>query len=90
MPGETHVPIDQETDIVTARQKGRELAALSGLSKTEQTLIATAISEVVAATLARAVGREIHLQYNEVFDRNERGRDAVDKARSIHRKLWGL
>jgi len=50
----------------------------------------TAISEVVAATLARAVGREIHLQYNEVFDRNERGRDAVDKARSIHRKLWGL
>ena len=40
------VPIEHEADIVLARQKGRELAAASGLSRTEQTLIATAISEV--------------------------------------------
>jgi len=46
MATETLVPIEHEGDIVTARQKGRELAAASGLSTTEQTLIATAISEI--------------------------------------------
>jgi serine/threonine-protein kinase RsbT len=46
MPAETCVSIENEADIVTARQKGRELAAASGLSTTEQTLVATAISEV--------------------------------------------
>jgi serine/threonine-protein kinase RsbT len=46
MSGETRVPIEHEGDIVAARQRGRELAAASGLSTTEQTLIATAISEV--------------------------------------------
>jgi serine/threonine-protein kinase RsbT len=40
------VPIEQELDIVTARQKGRELAIALGFSTTEQTLLATAISEV--------------------------------------------
>ena len=44
--GETHVPIENEGDIVTARQEGRRLAAGRGFSVTEQTLIATAISEV--------------------------------------------
>jgi serine/threonine-protein kinase RsbT len=61
MSGETHVPIDQETDIVTARQKGRELAALSGLSKTEQTLIATAISEVARNIVVYAQRGEVIL-----------------------------
>ena len=36
----------RDVDIVTARQKGREIAAASGFSGTDQTLIATAISEV--------------------------------------------
>jgi serine/threonine-protein kinase RsbT len=44
---EVCIPIDSEIDIVTARQKGREMAARLGFSNTEQTLIATAISEVV-------------------------------------------
>ena len=61
MPGETHVPIDQETDIVTARQKGRELAAQTGLSKTEQTLIATAISEVARNIVVYAQRGEVIL-----------------------------
>ena len=43
---EIRVPIDRELDIVTARQAGRELAAQTGFSLTDQTLIATAISEV--------------------------------------------
>jgi serine/threonine-protein kinase RsbT len=43
---ETLVPIESEADIVLARQKGRELAAACGFGSTDQTLIATAISEV--------------------------------------------
>src|SRR5260221_904473 len=40
------VSIDQEMDIVTARQKGRELAAATGFSSTDQTMVALAISEI--------------------------------------------
>jgi serine/threonine-protein kinase RsbT len=61
MRSESHVPIDQEMDIVTARQKGRELAAQSGLSKTEQTLIATAISEVARNIVVYAHRGEVIL-----------------------------
>jgi serine/threonine-protein kinase RsbT len=43
---ETSVPIVREQDIVTARQEGRELAAELGFSSTDQTLLATAISEL--------------------------------------------
>ena len=58
---ETHVPIEREADIVLARQKGRELAALSGLSATEQTLIATAISEVARNIVVYAQRGEVVL-----------------------------
>lgn len=40
------VPIEREGDIVTARQRGRELAATTGFSSTDQTMIALAISEI--------------------------------------------
>lgn len=46
MPGDVHVRIDREADIVTARQKGRELASAIGFSSTDQTIIALAISEI--------------------------------------------
>ncbi len=46
MPDEVCIPVSSEIDIVTARQKGRELSARLGFSNTELTLIATAISEV--------------------------------------------
>jgi serine/threonine-protein kinase RsbT len=61
MAHETSVPIEHEGDIVTARQKGRELAAASGLSKTEQTLIATAISEVARNIVVYAQRGEVVL-----------------------------
>ena len=61
MPGETRVAIEHETDIVTARQKGRELAALTGLSATEQTLLATAISEVARNIVVYAHHGEVVL-----------------------------
>lgn len=46
MQPEISVPIQGEADIVTARQKGRELCAELGFSNTDRTLVATAISEV--------------------------------------------
>lgn len=58
---ETSVPIEREGDIVTARQKGRELAAATGLSTTEQTLIATAISEVARNIVVYARRGEVIL-----------------------------
>lgn len=61
MNGETCVPIQHEMDIVTARQKGRELAARSGLSPTEQTLLATAISEVARNIVVYAHHGEVVL-----------------------------
>jgi len=61
MAPETHVPIEHEADIVTARQKGRELAAASGLSRTEQTLIATAISELARNIVVYARRGEVVL-----------------------------
>ena len=38
--------VEHEADVVRARQRGRELAAALGFSSTDQTLIATAISEI--------------------------------------------
>jgi serine/threonine-protein kinase RsbT len=58
---EIHVPIEREQDIVIARQKGRELAAACGFSTTDQTLIATAISEVARNIISYAERGEIEL-----------------------------
>jgi serine/threonine-protein kinase RsbT len=68
---ETRVAIEHEGDIVTARQKGRELAASRGLSRTEQTLIATAISEVARNIVVYAQRGEVVLSLVE--DQGRRG-----------------
>jgi len=57
--GETRVPIRQGGDIITARQQGRAVAAQLGFSSTDQTLIATAISEVARNILLYAQRGEI-------------------------------
>jgi RNA polymerase sigma factor (sigma-70 family) len=44
--GEVRIPIQSDADVVTARKRGRELAAQAGFSTTELTIIATAISEI--------------------------------------------
>jgi RNA polymerase sigma factor (sigma-70 family) len=44
--GEVRIPIGSDADVVTARKRGRELAAQAGFSATELTIIATAISEI--------------------------------------------
>jgi serine/threonine-protein kinase RsbT len=43
---ENRIAIESDADVVTARQRARELAADLELSSTDQTLLATAISEV--------------------------------------------
>ena len=62
---EERIPIEHELDIVAARQAGRRLAAALGFGATDQTLIATAISEVarnivVYAQQGEVVLREAH------------------------------
>ncbi|HEY1556294.1 MAG TPA: anti-sigma regulatory factor [Kofleriaceae bacterium] len=59
MSGIRVVVIERELDIVTARQAGRELAAENGFSPTDQTLIATAISEVARNIVVYAQQGEI-------------------------------
>jgi serine/threonine-protein kinase RsbT len=69
VPSESSVPIERESDIVSARQKGRELAASIGLSSTEQTLLATAISELARNIVSYAGRGEIVLSCIEAGGR---------------------
>jgi serine/threonine-protein kinase RsbT len=46
MGDEIHIPITSDADMVPARAEGRALALALGFSRTDATLIATAISEV--------------------------------------------
>ena len=55
------VPILEEADIVKARQKGREIASDLGFSVTDQTLLATAISEVSRNIIEHAGSGEVAL-----------------------------
>jgi len=48
------VAIEREADIVSARQKGRELASALGFSSTDQTIIALAISEITRNIISYA------------------------------------
>jgi serine/threonine-protein kinase RsbT len=59
---ETRVPIKQGGDIITARQQGRMLAAQLGFFSADQTLIATAISEMARNILVYAKMGEIILR----------------------------
>jgi serine/threonine-protein kinase RsbT len=43
---ESVIPIQSDADVVTARQRAREMASEVDLTSTDQTLLATAISEV--------------------------------------------
>jgi serine/threonine-protein kinase RsbT len=58
---ETLVPINRDGDIVTARQKARELAKQVGFSGSDLTIIATAISEIARNIVVYAHRGEIVL-----------------------------
>jgi serine/threonine-protein kinase RsbT len=56
---EAVVPINTDTDVVAARQKGRELATELGFVSTDSTLLATAISELARNIVRYAKHGEI-------------------------------
>lgn len=55
------IPIESDADVVTARQQARELAGRLELTTTDQTLLATAISEVARNITTYAVRGEVEL-----------------------------
>ena len=62
MAKKSTIPIKTVADIVTARQRGRELAVGVGFSETEATLIATIISELARNIVLYAQSGEITLE----------------------------
>ena len=56
---ESRIAIESDADVVTARQRARELAAGLELSSTDQTLLATAISEVARNITTYATRGEV-------------------------------
>ena len=63
---EIRVPIASDADAVMARQRGREAALRLGLSRSEATYVATAISEIARNITTHAGGGEILIR--EVTD----------------------
>jgi RNA polymerase sigma factor (sigma-70 family) len=71
---EVRVPIQADADIVAARQAARELAARIGFSRTDLTLIATAVSEVTRNIVRFAGNGEIVV---EILDQPRSGVQVV-------------
>jgi len=61
MADELRIPVTTDVDVVTARQRGREVAAQAGFSSGDQTVIAAAISEVARNILNYARRGEVLL-----------------------------
>jgi serine/threonine-protein kinase RsbT len=68
---ESRIAIESDADVVTARQRARELAADLELSSTDQTLLATAISEVARNITTYAQRGEVLVSI--VQDEDRRG-----------------
>jgi serine/threonine-protein kinase RsbT len=61
-PDEIRIEIVTDGDIVRARQAGRELAASAGCASTDQTMVATAISEIARNLLTHAGGGDLEMR----------------------------
>lgn len=59
------LPIESEGDIVVARQIGREMASHLGFSKSDLTLVATAISEITRNIVEHAGCGQIELDLTD-------------------------
>ena len=80
---EERIAIESDNDVVTARQRARELAAMVDLTSTDQTLLATAISEVARNITTYAKRGEVVLSVvrdNGGRARRARGRSAPRRA----------
>jgi serine/threonine-protein kinase RsbT len=62
---ESVIPIESDADVVTARQEARAMSSRLDLSSTDQTLLATAISEVARNITAYAKRGEVLLSVIE-------------------------
>jgi serine/threonine-protein kinase RsbT len=65
MPDDISVRVDREADVVVARQTGRELAATAGISGSDLTVVATAISEIARNIISYAERGQIVLRMVE-------------------------
>ena len=75
MPDEIRISVASDRDMVPARAEGRALAERLGFSRTDATLIATAISEVGRNILVHAGSGEIIL--NAVHDNGRSGLEVI-------------
>jgi len=66
---EARVRIDHDADVITARQKGRDLAMKAGFSGSDLTVIATAISEIARNIIVFAQRGEVTLSVVEKADK---------------------
>jgi serine/threonine-protein kinase RsbT len=96
---EVHIPVRSDADIVTARQSVRELAGRLSFSRTDLTVIATAVSEIARNVVRFADAGEIIIEQLEDPRRGIRvvcrdtgpGIEDVDKAlRDGHSTYDGL
>ena len=62
MGSDVRIPINQEADIIVARQKGRALAADLGFTAGQLALVATAISEIARNIVAYAERGEMAIR----------------------------
>jgi serine/threonine-protein kinase RsbT len=69
MSDEVHIEVECDADIVQARAGGRALASQLGFSRTDATLIATAISEVARNIVVHAGRGEIVVRMEDGTDR---------------------
>jgi serine/threonine-protein kinase RsbT len=69
MSDEVHIEVERDADIVPARAGGRALASQMGFSRTDATLIATAISEVARNIVVHAGSGEIVVRREDGIDR---------------------
>ncbi|MFF0527054.1 anti-sigma regulatory factor [Nocardia amikacinitolerans] len=84
------IAVKLSSDIVTARQAGRELAAKLGFSLTDCTMISTAISEIARNITSYAGTGEIHLSVDDREGRQAlvvQARDQGPGIRDIPRAL---
>ena len=70
---EERIAIESDNDVVTARQRARELAAMVDLTSMDQTLLATAISEVARNITTYAKRGEVLLS----IIRDNGGREGI-------------
>lgn len=90
MAEESSIRVASDVDIVTARQRGRALAAQAGFSEGDQTVIAAAISEIARNILMYAKRGEIAITLQNGPERvgviviaSDQGPGIVDVGRAL-------